>query len=466
MLSNTVKPVEYQVVVIDDDPAAIELICDALGDEGVRVHGVSDPSAGLEAVARLHPHMVLLDLIMPGVAGLELLERILGIDSAIEVILVTGHYSTDSAVEAIQKGASDYMIKPVSLDRLRLKVRQNIEDLQRRRETSRLESELLHAFQFEGMVGRSPALLEVISRIRRVAPHFQTVLVTGETGTGKELVARALHNLGPRRPAPFVVVNCAAITETLFESELFGYVRGAFTGALQDRPGLIQSASGGTVFLDEIGEMPLPTQAKLLRVIQNREIQKLGSSTSSTVDVRFIAATNRSLEQMAKEKVFREDLYYRLSAVEIKLPSLLERMEDLRLLEQHFLAGCAARYAKPALHLTRRAEAQLSRYTWPGNVRELENVLNSCAMLIEGDEIDVHDLPERIRRPLPHAGIEALISLDEVQRRHARSVLELLGGNRVRAAEVLGISRTTLYKLVQEETSAAAIQTAAAAPRL
>jgi two-component system, NtrC family, response regulator HydG len=290
----------------------------------------------------------------------------------------------------------------------------------------------------------------VFAKIRRVAPHFRTVLISGATGTGKELVARALHNLSPVPANPFVVRNCSAIVDSLMESELFGHVKGAFTGASQDKLGVFEYANHGTVFLDEIGELPLTAQSKLLRVLQNHEIQRVGAPAPRTVDVRVIAATNRNLRSMVKEGTFREDLYYRLAMVEIKLPGLAERREDLPLLERYFLEKFSAEYNKPVSGVTRRAQTRLAMYSWPGNVRELENVIGNACMMVDGIVIDVRDLPESIRgqsSELP-AEDETMISLDELQKRHMIRVLERVGGNKSQAAEILGVSRATIYQLL------------------
>jgi two-component system response regulator HydG len=283
------------------------------------------------------------------------------------------------------------------------------------------------------------------------------VLVTGETGTGKELVASALHRLCPMSRGPFVVCNSTAIVETLFESELFGYVKGAFTGASQDRAGMFEFAHGGTLFMDEIGELPLAAQAKLLRVLQNQEVQRVGSPSARKVDVRVVAATNRDLRQMVAQKQFRDDLYYRLSMVEIRLPRLINRKEDLSLLERHFIESFAAKYKKPVRGITRRAQALLARYPWPGNVRELENILGYACMMTDREVVDVRDFPERLRtQATEHAAPDdSMLPLEELDRRHARRVLERVGGNRVRAAEILGISRATLYRMLPKNGSAA-----------
>ena len=440
------------LLAIDDDPQSLEFVKDALAQENLEILTTTDPELGLELVLRRHPQIVLLDLVMPKIGGMELLERILEADPGTNVMLMTGHYSTEAAVEAIQKGAYDYLNKPLSVEKLRQRVDQLIAEARQRRRTLQLDRELLKVYEFEGLLGRSPLMLDVFARVRRVAPHFRTVLVTGATGTGKELVARALHRLSPAASGTFAVCNCSAIVETLFESELFGYVKGAFTGATQDKSGLFEYANGGTLFLDEIGEMPLATQAKLLRVLQSQEIQRVGSPAVRKVDVRVVAATNRDLRARVGEKEFRDDLYYRLSMVEVKLPLLAERKEDVPLLVRYLVERFATQYNKPIRGLTRRAQALLARYMWPGNVRELENALGHACMMVEGDLIDVRDFPDTLRKPAERELVEDedLIPLDELQRRHALRVLARVGGNKKRAAEILGIARTTLYQLLAE----------------
>jgi two-component system response regulator AtoC len=320
-----------------------------------------------------------------------------------------------------------------------------------RRRTNKLDAELLEGFQFEGIVGRSPKMLEVFSKIRRVAPHFQTVLITGETGTGKESAAKALHQLSPYASGPFVVCNCAAIPETLFESELFGHMRGAFSGATHDKQGFAESASGGTLFLDEITEIPVGTQAKLLRLLHNREIQRIGASRSKGIDVRIVASTNLDPRTLVADGKLREDLFYRLSMIEIKLPRLADRREDLPLLQRHFLDRFSQLYTKPPLNLTRRAQAVIAGYAWPGNIRELENVLGYCCMMAEQNTIDIVDLPEYLQSCAlaeQHED-EGLLSMQTMEIRHMQRVLENVGGDRDRAAQILKIGRTTLYRLLK-----------------
>ncbi len=439
-----------RVVAIDDDEQHLKFLSTVLSQKNVIVSTTTDPQNALALVQKEHPHLVLVDLVMPGMSGMELLERITEHDPATEVVMLTGEYSTESAVEAIQKGASDYLTKPVDVEKIQQRVDSLLLEIRKRQRCLELENELLENSKFAAMVGNSPVMLEVFHRIRRVAKHFRTVLIIGETGVGKELAAQALHALSPVAAGPFVTCNCSAVVETLAESELFGHVRGAFTGAVQDRIGLFEAANGGTVFLDEAGELSLPLQAKLLRVLQNQEIQRVGSPATRRVDVRVIAATHRDLSSMVKDQRFREDLFYRLSMVQIKLPTLAQRKEDLPLLERYFVKRFAQQYDKPVGGITRRAEALLTRHSWPGNVRELENVLGSACMITESETIDICDLPEYIRERQPGNVEEegSFATLEQVERTHTLRVLESVAGNKVRAAELLGVSRAKLYRIL------------------
>lgn len=444
------KDTALKLLAIDDTPQNLELITEAIAQDNLEILTASDAEAGLELFLQARPDVVLLDLVLPKMGGMELLDRMLAADPGADVILMTAHYSTESAVEAIQKGACDYLTKPLDIAKLRNRISALVSEAEKRQRALHLDSALLDTYQFEGIIGRSPVMLDTFAIIRRVAPHFHTVLVTGATGTGKELVARALHHLSPHRPGPFVVCNCSALVETLLESELFGYVRGAFTGATQDKMGIFEHANGGTVFLDEIGELSLPAQAKLLRVLQQKEVQRVGSPVIRTVDVRVIGATHRQLRTMVADGQFREDLYYRLSMVEIPLPRLSERKEDLPLLQKHFVDKFATQYTKPIAGITRRAQRKMATYGWPGNVRELENVIGSAAMMTEGSTIDLSDLPEPLRS-LPGnstAVDDAMLSMEEVQNRHILRVLERVEGNKSRAAEILGIGRATVYEML------------------
>lgn len=444
-----------KLLVIDDESQHLEFVRTALTQDGLEILSATSPEVGLQIFAREHPHIVLLDLMMPHMGGMEVLQRMVAVDPGANVILMTGHYSTDSAVEAIQKGACDYLTKPLDVTNLQARIATLLADAKRRRHTLELELELLKVYEFENIIGRSPLMLEVFAGIRRVAPHFRNVLVLGATGTGKELVAQALHRLSPAASKQFAVCNCSALVETLLESELFGHVRGAFTGATQDKVGLFEYANGGTVFLDEIGDLPLPDQAKLLRVLQTEEVQRVGSPAVRKIDVRVIAATHRDLRALVKEGKFREDLYYRLSMVEIRLPRLCDRKEDLPLLFRHLLKKFAAAYNKPITGITRRAQAMLARHSWPGNVRELENVLGNACMMVTGSVIDMRDLPEYLSDGSASSQQDGLLPLEEVQKRHVLYVLEQVGNNKARAADILDISRATLYNFLAKSESEA-----------
>ncbi|HEY6119667.1 MAG TPA: sigma-54 dependent transcriptional regulator [Pyrinomonadaceae bacterium] len=439
-----------RLVVVDDEPMNLNVIRDALEGQQIEIFASSEPQEGLELVRQKHPHLVLLDFMMPHLSGLEMLDQIVEMDPGIDVILITGHYSPEVAVEAIQKGACDFFAKPLSVQKLRDRIGQFIEAGRQRQALLQLETQLLDGFQFEGMVGRSPQMLDLFRKIRMVAPHYRTVLLLGETGTGKELAAKALHRLSPVSSGPFVVCNCSALVETLFESELFGYVKGAFTGAAQDKIGLFEFANNGTLLLDEIGDLPLAVQVKLLRILQNKEVQRVGSPVVRKVNVRVIAATHRDLRGMVAQGTFREDLYHRLSMMEIHVCPLRERQEDFAMLERYFIRAFATEYKKEIRGMTRRAQSLLARYNWPGNVRELENVIGHACMIVQGEVIDIRDMPERFREQrfaadLP--GGDAIIPLEEFQLRYVRRVVEHTG-NKSRAAELLGISRATLYRML------------------
>jgi DNA-binding NtrC family response regulator len=440
------------LLIIDDNAGNLELLRSALRRPDVEILTAEDPEEGLDLVASRHPQIVLTDLVMPRVTGMEVLERIMAFDPSIDVILMTAHYSTDTAVEAIKKGASDYWNKPVPIDTIRRRVDQLLETARRRIRASSLQHELLDSAEFHGIVGNSPQMWDLYSRIERVAPHYRTVLVTGATGTGKDLVAKSLHQLSPVADGHLVVLNCSAVVETLFESELFGHVRGAFTGAVTDKTGLFEHAHRGTLFLDEIGDMPLSTQAKLLRAIQNQEIQRLGSLTPKRVDVRIIAATNRDLRQCIAEKSFREDLYYRLGMVEIAVPALNGREGDIPLLVRHFTRRFSELYRKPIAGWTRRAEIVIQRHRWPGNVRELENAVGHACMMAFSETIDVGDLPPYLwggeGEPAPvavpvTAGGE-MPGLEDQEKSLLQQALEKCVGNRTAAARMLRISRDTM----------------------
>lgn len=442
------------ICVVDDDVAMVEMLREMLTSFGYRCFGTTDPYEGLGYVGRGKSRIVLCDLKMPAMDGLSFLKEALHLDPGVYVILMTGFYSIDSAIEAIKHGAYDYLPKPFERHRLKKTIDDLVEQFQRRRRIRDLEQRLVNDLEFHGIVSRSPAMIDVFEMARKISRHYVNVLLVGPTGSGKELVAHAIHQISPVANQRFAVCNCSAIVDTLLESQLFGHMRGAFTGATETRAGLFEYANGGTVFLDEVGETSLAMQAKLLRVIQNREIQRVGSPEVRRVDVRLIAATNRDLRSEVAAGKFREDLFYRLSTIQIRVPSLAQRLEDLPALITFFIKKNNAAYGKQIQGLTRRAQAVLLQHSWPGNVRELENVISSASLVAVSDFIDVHDLPEDVQklgRTAAPAKSWLPIPLDAVRRDHIERVLDLCSGNRVRAAQMLGIGRTSLYRYLKRE---------------
>jgi DNA-binding NtrC family response regulator len=444
---------DISIVILDDNAGSLDLLSTALARDGLTIYTASRPSEALALVRQHHPQLVLTDLVMPEMTGLDVLNRIMEIAPATDVVLMTAHYTTETAVQAIRSGAADYLEKPIRLPVLRERVGRLIEEARRRKESG-------SDAEFEGIIGASPRMAEMFARVRRIAPHYRSALIQGATGTGKDLVARALHTRSGVK-GQYVVLNCSAVVETLFESELFGHVRGAFTGADRDKPGLFETASEGTLFLDEIGDMPIATQAKLLRALQNQEIQRVGSLQSRKVNVRVIAATHRNLRQAVADRLFREDLYYRLAMVEIHVPSLAERTEDLPLLTRHFVEKFSQQYGKTIRGVSPRARLALERHSWPGNVRELENAIGHASMMAERDEIDVGDLPAsllgepsdsssngRSGPPGQPSTLGEDASLAEHERQLVVSALEKAQGNQSHAARALGIGRDALrYKM-------------------
>lgn len=441
----------FSILFIDAEQATIDLMHHSVADLPVKISGTPDSQKGLELLKRFQPRLVFLSAKLALAGQTNFLTEILRIDPRVEVVLMTEGDSPSSTLEAVQKGAADCVSKPLSTATFRAKVQQALDAAKRNQITAELEGELLSSFQFHGMVGRSPAMLDLFNKMSRVAPHFRGVLVSGPSGSGKELVARGLHELSPAGGGPFIACNCAGIPESLADSEMFGYVKGAFTGAEREKRGFFEEAHGGTIFLDEISEMSLAMQAKLLRVLQTHEIQRVGSPVPRKLDIRVIAATNRDLREEVSERRFREDLFYRLSTVHLRLPSLAERKEDLPLLQRHFVQKFAQQYSKNIVGITRRAQTLLSRYSWPGNVRELENVIAHACMLSHGQVLDIEDFREKLGFQTSLPSDPPPLSLKAIQQKHVRDVLNFVQGNKARAAEILGISRSTLYKILAGE---------------
>src|ERR1700692_4626224 len=366
--------------VLDNEPSMVEMLQESLRCLGYNSIGTSDPEYALELVEQGRVRVVMSDIKMPGMDGLQFLEQAMQRDPGGYLVLRTGFFSLDNAIATVKRGAYDYVPKPVDRSRLKKSLDELSESFHKRKRIRGLEQQLLSDLEFHGIVGRSPAMVEVFEMVRKVARHYTNILLIGATGTGKELIAKAIHQMSPVAQQRFAVCNCSAMVDTLLESQLFGHMRGAFTGATDTRPGLFEYANGGTVFLDEVSEMSLAMQAKLLRVIQNREIQRVGSPEVRQINVRMIAATNRDLRAEVLAGRFREDLFFRLNSIQIRLPSLAERLDDIPLLMEFFVKKCNREYGKNISGLTRRAQRVLLQRPWPGNVRELENVV-SCACI-------------------------------------------------------------------------------------
>ena len=437
------------VLVVDDDPGVRESFRLILEDH-YDVTDVPDGPTALDVVRTSAVDLVLLDIRLPGMDGIEVLERIKALDEGIEVILVTAVKTVRTAVAAMKLGAFDYLTKPFEEDELLSLSRRALERRALEREVAFLRSELARAHDSDEIVGRHPTIEKLHGLIAQVARTPTTVLITGESGTGKELVARAIHHQGPRREGPFIAVNPAAIAETLIESELFGHERGSFTGAHQRKLGKFELAQGGTLFLDEIGTLRAELQAKLLRVLQQREIERVGGTHPVKIDVRFIAATNTNLKEAVGSGAFREDLYYRLNVVPVVVPPLRERIQDVPLLVEHFIRRDNRRFHKRVEGLSPEALAALNAYRWPGNVRELENVIERCVVLAEGPIIQLNDLPLDVSLPQQATKVRAAEALplneatDQFEQQIVLRVLERVGWNLTEAGRILEIHRNSL----------------------
>jgi DNA-binding NtrC family response regulator len=443
------------ILVVDDDLRMRELVAKVLAREGYAVRALSRAREVLQALAEGPADLVITDLRMPEMDGLTLLQEIKRLSPDTSVLLMTAFGSIDSAVQAIKAGAYDYLTKPFKMDELRLAVRRALEERQLRAEVQALREEVRTKYNFANILGKSKPMQDLFALIKKVAASRSTVLIQGKSGTGKELVAKAIHYNSPRRDRPLVTVNCSAIPKDLLESELFGHVKGAFTGAVANKRGLFEEADGGSLFLDEIGELSPELQVKLLRVIQERELKRVGDTRTISVDVRLIAATNRDLAQAVKDGSFREDLYYRLNVIPIVLPDLKDRAEDIPLLATHFLMKYAKEADPPIEGISKEAMRLLLEYDWPGNVRELENVIERAVILGRGPHITPEDLPAHLRArqsalpPQPNAGHGPRLTLAELERQYIAAVLQETGWHRLKAAAILGIDRRTLYRKIR-----------------
>jgi DNA-binding NtrC family response regulator len=439
------------VLVADDDPVARDLLAEVLTRDGYRVHAAAGGVECLRLAEAEPVDLALVDLRMPDMDGLLVLKRLAAIQPGVPVLILTAFATIETAIEAIQAGAYDYLSKPFRMEEIRLAVRRTLEARRLVQENQQYRQELRDRYRVENLVGQSPKMVEIYKLVARVASVDTTVLIQGETGTGKELVARAIHYASPRSDRPFLVVDCTTLPEALFESEVFGHERGAFTGAVAARRGLLEQAQGGTCLLDEVGDLSTPLQAKLLRVIQERVIRRVGGNEAIPIDLRIIAATNRDLRKRVEDGAFREDLYFRLNVVVITVPPLRERGQDVPLLARHFLAKYAPASGKPGMGIAPETLARLTAYHWPGNVRELEHAVERAVTLSSSPLLLPEFFPLELRGTaprgprLPSAGM----TLEEVKRWYVDRVLEETGGNKLQAAELLGIDRRTLYRILE-----------------
>ena len=443
------------ILVVDDDQDSCDLLREIFSVEGWCVHTALNPAQALRVAGKEKIDLVVSDVNLESEhSGLDLLKDL---RAQCPVILVTGFGTLDSAVEAAREGAWDFISKPFKVEEVVAIARRALaQDKKSTLETHKAD-QLSAPYEQGGLVGRSPVMIELYKEIARVAPTRSTVLIIGESGTGKELVAKSIHQHSTRSSGSFVAINCGALTETLLEAELFGHVRGAFTGAVSDRKGLWEEAEGGTLFLDEVGEMSPSLQVKLLRTLQQGEIRRVGATRTIGVDARVVAATNRNLEQEVKGGMFREDLYYRLSVVTLRVPTLSQRRTDIPLLAERFLRVAVDRNGREPMKLSEETVRTMVAYPWPGNVRELESTIEYAVLHARGHDVVPEDLPERLQSPQVRAAarsplsalFEDLPSLDELERRYLLFVLDVAAGNRTRAAEILGIDRRTLYRMVE-----------------
>jgi len=455
----SLNPGSKKILVVEDEPDIRRILQIFLTEKGFLVKVADQPARALEVLEQGPVDLILSDVRMPGMSGIELLRCLKQRDPEIELVLMTAYSSVKDAVEAIQLGAADYVEKPIDFRRLERVMATVFEKHDLEHRTRILQQQLQGCTAFEGMIARSQAMLELFVFLERLARYPTTALVTGESGTGKELVARALHRLSPLSDRPFVVCNCTTLAPTLLESELFGHVRGSFTGADRDHKGLFEAAHGGSIFLDEIGELPLAVQVKLLRVLENREIKRVGSPDAIQIDIRVIAATNRNLAEMVAKGLFRDDLYYRLNVGSIWLPPLRERTEDIEPLSAHFIDLFNKKLSKKVQGLDPRGLDLLVRAPWPGNVRELANVIERAMVVTKVPQILSEHLPPYLVSPFPAAlpgEARALpagytdLSLEAAEREQIRRALDAASGRRIDAARLLGLSRRTLYRKLEK----------------
>ncbi|CUS98230.1 sigma-54-dependent transcriptional regulator [Candidatus Chrysopegis kryptomonas] len=455
MMEENLGAHSIKILVVDDDVKMLELLKKVLTKRGYIVETSPRPKEALEKFSSDGFDIVVTDINMPEINGLEILKQVKSTAPDTIVIMITAFATVSSAVESMKLGAYDYIIKPFNMEEFILIIERAAERISLKKELEFLLREVQQKYSFGNIIGKSPQMQKVFQLIKQVANTNSNVIIYGKSGTGKELVAKAIHYNSPRRDKPFVAVNCSAIPESLLESELFGHEKGAFTGAVSSRKGLFEEANGGTIFLDEVGDMSLAMQAKLLRVLEDKEIRAVGSDKPKKVDVRVIAATHKDLEKAVKEGTFREDLFYRLNVIPIYLPELRERVEDIPLLVEYFLKKYGEEAGRPNIKISREALACLMKYSWPGNVRELENLIERLVVLSTSDEIKVDDLPPHIRVCKAENIVEELtlgekITLEELEKRYILKVLRETGWHKSNAAKILGIDRRTLYRKIEE----------------
>lgn len=447
-----------EALIIDNDQSHAETVAESLERIGFQCRVATSGNEGAQLLEEAAFDLVITDLVMNDIDGLGILARTKEAQPDAEVIVMTGHGTVASAVEAMRNGAFNYLLKPLDIAQLRASAKKAVESSRLKRTNLELKRRLDERFGFEGVIGDSPQMHDVIEKLKRIAPTNASVLIQGETGTGKELVAQAIHQNSPRKNKPFVALNCAALSENILESELFGHVKGAFTDASADRVGKFEYANGGTMFLDEVGDMPMATQIKLLRVLENSEVTRVGSNTPIKVNVRILSATNRNLEDAIAAGTFRNDLYHRLKVVTIRLPRLCERSQDIPILIDYFIRQFSSQHGKQVSAPTPAARRKLLAFDWPGNVRQLRNVVESMVVVDCDGRLDLDDLPEELAGPpepvAPPSGssLTSLVGqpLEAVERLFVTETLRLAGGNREEAAKMLGIGERTLYRKIKE----------------
>src|ERR1041384_4992685 len=444
-----------RVLVVDDDRAMCQLLIDLLREEGYETDVAYDGETALQKSRQFRFDLTITDLMMPKMRGVELVQRVREIDNGALVLLITAFGTIESAVEAMRAGAFHYVTKPFRNEEILIQVKRALEQKRLEQEVQRLRTEVRAHHRFQNIIGQSVAMQKILETVAQVSDLPANILIEGESGTGKELIARAIHANSSRATGPFIPVNCAAIPETLLESELFGYVRGAFTDARRDRPGLFREASGGMVFLDEISELPLTLQTKLLRVLEDKEVRPLGANQSEKVDTRVLSASNRNLDELVRSGKFRQDLYYRLNVIRIELPALRQRSDDIPVLVKHFIDKFASGVGRAVQGIREDALAALKSYGWPGNIRELEHTIERAVLLGKESLIGVDDLPGHVVARGESAvvltqALDSRLTLRDLEREYIGKVLANTNGNKTEAARVLGVDRTTLYRKLEE----------------